>query len=283
MEKHYITIFYFFVITSKKKYSVQEKEASILNIKPKTENMKEKLALLSALFLLISFIMEAQEGIPQVTEVHEPIPPVVTPGVGTAPPSDAIILFDGSGLNNWEKSSGQAADWNVSNSIMTVVPGTGDIQTKQGFGDVQLHIEWRTPEVVKGQGQGRGNSGVFLMGRYEVQVLDSYDNHTYPNGMAASVYKQTIPLVNACRKPGEWQTYDIIFTAPIFNDHGRVTHPARVTVIHNGVLVQNNVEIWGTTEYIGLPTYTMHADKLPIRLQDHGDLVSFRNIWIREL
>ena len=245
--------------------------------------MKKYSVLLTVFLFLFAITMEAQQSIPEVTEVHEPVPPVVTPGVGTAPPSDAVVLFDGTDLAAWERSNGDSAPWNVENGVMTVEPGTGDIQTRQGFGDIQLHIEWRSPEVVRGEGQGRGNSGVFLMGRYEVQVLDSYDNHTYPNGMAASVYKQTIPLVNACRKPGEWQTYDIIFTAPRFNEQGRVSHPARVTVIHNGVLVQNNVEIWGNTEYIGLPTYTKHDDRLPLRLQDHGDLVSFRNIWIREL
>lgn len=246
--------------------------------------MKKNFVLLTTiLFLFTLLTMEAQQSIPEVTEVHEPVPPVVNPGVGTAPPSDAIVLFDGTDFSMWERSDGSSAQWMIENDFMTVVPGTGGIQTKQGFGDVQLHIEWKSPEVVKSEGQGRGNSGVFLMGRYEIQVLDSYDNHTYPNGMAASVYKQRIPLANACRKPGEWQTYDIIFMAPRFNEHGRVTHPARVTVIHNGVLVQNNVEILGGTEYIGLPTYTEHPDKLPLGLQDHGDLVSFRNIWIREL
>jgi hypothetical protein len=244
--------------------------------------MKQKSILLTAILFLFAMTMEAQ-SIPEVTEVHEPVPPVVTPGAGTAPPSDAIILFDGTSLADWERPNGETAPWKIENGAMTVEPGTGDIRTKQGFGDIQLHLEWRAPEVVKGDGQGRGNSGVFFMNSYEVQVLDSYDNPTYPNGQAASVYKQAIPLVNACRKPGEWQTYDIIFTAPRFNQQGRVTHPARVTVIHNGVLVQNNVEIWGTTQYIGLPAYTKHDDKLPIRLQDHGDLVSFRNIWVREL
>jgi hypothetical protein len=245
--------------------------------------MKTRSVLLTVIFILSALTMEAQRGIPEVTEVQEPVPQVVTPGDGTAPPSDAIVLFDGSDLSNWVNNKGEAAKWDVKDGAMTVVPGTGGIQTKQGFGDVQLHIEWRSPSVVKGEGQGRGNSGVFLMGRYEIQVLDSYENHTYPNGQAASVYKQHIPLVNATRKPGEWQTYDIIFTAPRFNEQGRVSHPARVTVIHNGVLVQNNIEIWGTTQYIGLPTYTKHEDKLPLGLQDHGDLVSFRNIWIREL
>ncbi len=245
--------------------------------------MKQRSVLLTAIFLLITYIMEAQDGIPQVTEVDEPVPPVVTPGVGNAPPSDAVVLFDGTDLSGWESRDGNPALWEVEEGAMTVVPGTGDIRTKQGFGDIQLHLEWRTPEVIKGEGQGRGNSGVFFMEKYEIQILDSYDNYTYPNGMAASVYKQAIPLVNVCREPGEWQTYDIIFMAPRFNEQGRVTIPARITVIQNGVLVQNNVEIWGTTRYIGLPAYTKHEDKLPISLQDHGDLVSFRNIWIREL
>ncbi len=238
---------------------------------------------LTFLFLLISLTMQAQRRDHEVTDVWEPVPPVITPGVGTAPPSDAIILFNGTNLNNWVSRDGGAPQWEVKDGAVTVKPGTGEIRTKQGFGDVQLHLEWRAPEVVKGEGQGRGNSGVFLMGRYEIQVLDCYENTTYPNGQTASVYKQHIPLVNACRRPGEWQTYDIIFTAPRFNDKGRVTHPARVTVIHNGVLVQNNVELWGSTQFIGLPQYKAHSMKEPLHLQDHGDLVSFRNIWIREL
>lgn len=238
---------------------------------------------LAPIFFIFTLTMEAQSGIPQVTEVQEPVPPLVTPGVLYSPPSDAIVVFDGNDLSAWERTNGEPAGWEVKDGIMTVVPGTGDIRTKAGFGDIQLHLEWRTPEVVEGEGQGRGNSGVFLMGLYEVQILDSYENHTYPNGQAASVYKQHIPLVNASRKPGEWQTYDIIFTAPRFSGNGRVTHPARVTVLHNGVLVQNNIEIWGNTKYIGLPEYKVHEEKLPLRLQDHSDLVSFRNIWIREL
>ena len=246
--------------------------------------MKKNFVLLTTmLFLFTLLTMEAQQSIPEVTEVHEPVPPVVTPGVDTAPPSDAIVLFDGTDFSMWERENGDPVPWNLENGAMIVEPGSGDIRTKDGFGDVQLHLEWRTPEVIDGDGQGRGNSGVFFMSLYEIQVLDSYDNHTYPNGMAASVYKQHIPLANACRKPGEWQTYDIIFMAPRFNEQGRVTHPATVTVIHNGVLVQNNVELWGETEFRGLPTYTPHEDKLPLKLQDHGDLVSFRNIWIREL
>jgi len=234
-------------------------------------------------FLIISVTMQAQRPEHEVTDVWEPVPPVVTPGLGTAPPSDAIVIFDGTSLDNWVDGNGNTPQWELKNGIMTVKPGTGDIRTREGFGDVQLHIEWRTPDVIKGEGQGRGNSGVFLMDRYEVQVLDSYENPTYPNGQAASIYKQHIPLVNACRPPGEWQTYDIIFMAPRFNDEGRVTHPARITVIHNGVLVQNNVELWGDTRFIGLPQYIKHSMNEPLRLQDHGDLVSFRNIWIREL
>ncbi len=245
--------------------------------------MKPHILTFVALFLLNSLTMQAQRRDNEVTDVWEPVPEVVTPGVGTLPPSDAIILFDGSNLDNWVGRNDQAVPWTLSDEIMTVVPRTGDIRTKQGFGDVQLHIEWRTPAEVKGEGQGRGNSGIFLMDRYEVQVLDSYENVTYPNGQAASIYKQHIPLVNACRKPGEWQTYDIIFMAPRFNDQGRIIHPARITVIQNGVLVQNNVELWGTTKFVGLPQYEAHSDKEPIRLQDHNDLVSFRNIWVRKL
>ena len=245
--------------------------------------MKLHILNFAVLFLLFSLSMQAQRRDNEVTDVWEPVPEIVTPGVGSAPPSDAIILFDGGNLDNWIGRNEQAALWSVSDGAMTVVPRTGDIRTKQGFGDVQLHIEWRTPAEIKGEGQGRGNSGIFLMDRYEVQVLDSYENATYPNGQAASIYKQHIPLVNACRKPGEWQTYDIIFMVPRFNEQGRVTHPARITVIHNGVLVLNNVELWGSTQFIGLPQYKAHSDREPIRLQDHGDLVSFRNIWVREL
>ncbi|MFW5753612.1 MAG: 3-keto-disaccharide hydrolase [Marinilabiliaceae bacterium] len=235
------------------------------------------------LFLSASFLGQAQKKDHELTEVWEPDPPVVTPGSATAPPSDAIVLFDGSDFDKWETPEGAVPEWTLEDGAMTVKPGAGVIQTKQGFGDMQLHVEWRSPEEIDGDGQGRGNSGVFLMGRYEIQVLDCYNNSTYPNGQTASVYKQHIPLANACRKPGEWQTYDIIFTAPRFNEEGRVTHSARVTVLHNGVLVQNNVEIWGTTQFVGLPQYKEHDMKEPILLQDHSDLVSFRNIWVREL
>lgn len=219
---------------------------------------------------------------PRVTEVWEPKPAKVDPGNGQTPPSDALVLFDGTSLAEWQSAAQGAARWEVKDGLLTVAKGTGDIKTTRTFGDIQLHIEWRTPAVIESEGQGRGNSGIFLQDRYEVQVLDSFDNPTYPNGQAGAVYKQHIPLVNATRPPGEWQTYDIVFTAPRFGETGRLISPARVTVLHNGVLIQNNVEIWGSTEYIGMPGYLPHG-KGAIRLQDHGNAVSFRNIWVREL
>ncbi|MEM6631226.1 MAG: DUF1080 domain-containing protein [Bacteroidota bacterium] len=237
--------------------------------------------------LLLSPILHAQEKQtkpkPEFTEQWEPVPAVIDPGNSQKAPSDAIVLFDGTNLEAWQHPSGDAPKWSVEDGAFTVERGTGMIRTKQGFGDIQLHLEWRAPSEVVGKSQGRGNSGVFLMGMYEVQVLDNYDNITYPNGQAASIYKQHIPLVNACRPPGEWQTYDIIFTAPVFGEGGAMKHPAYVTVIHNGVLVQNHVALLGPTEYIGIPRYKEHEGKLPITLQDHGNPVSFRNIWVREL
>lgn len=224
----------------------------------------------------------AQQMKPEETEVWEPEPAAVDPGGETRPPSDAVVLFDGTDLSAWSGTDGPAR-WKVESGAMTVVAGTGDITSKQAFGDVQLHIEWRTPAEVSGEGQGRGNSGVFLMGLYEVQVLDSYNNRTYSNGQAGSVYKQHIPLVNASRPPGVWQTYDIVFKAPRFKADGSVDSPAVVTVIHNGVLIQDHVVLSGPTEYIGLPQYKAHDSKLPIKLQDHDNPVSFRNIWVREL
>jgi hypothetical protein len=223
-------------------------------------------------------------GDPKLSEVWQPEPRVISPGrTSQDPPSDAIIIFDGRNLDNFQSVNGGAAKWTVKDGYLMVGAGTGNIQTKQGFGDCQLHIEWRTPDVVKGDGQGRGNSGIFLMGRYELQVLDSYHNRTYSNGQAGSMYKQYMPLVNASRGPGEWQTYDVIFTAPRFNNDSTVKSQARVTVFHNGVLVQNNVSLWGGTEYIGIPVYKMHSDHEPIILQDHGNPVCYRNIWIRQL
>ncbi|MEY3052146.1 MAG: hypothetical protein RLY31_1931 [Bacteroidota bacterium] len=236
----------------------------------------------ASLFSQVADQQATEKWKPQFTEAWEPEPRVVSPGIGTAPPSDAIVLFDGSSTDAWQHADGSSVKWTVSDGAMTVAKGAGGISTRQAFGDCQLHLEWQAPALVKGEGQGRGNSGVFLQERYEVQVLDSYRNRTYSNGQAASVYKQSIPLVNACRPPGEWQTYDILYTAPRFNADGMVVQPARVTVLHNGILVQNNFEIKGASEYIGLPQYQPHG-KAPLSLQDHGDLVSYRNIWIREL
>jgi hypothetical protein len=245
---------------------------------------------LLALLLMFAVLTQAQEkpdrvnGDPKLSEVWEPIVPVVTPGkTSMDAPSDAIILFNGKDFSAWKANKGTDIQWTIQDGAMTVKAGTGGITTKQGFGDCQLHIEWRTPAVVSGTGQGRGNSGIFLMGKYELQVLDNYNNRTYSNGQAGSIYKQTPPAVNACRPPGEWQTYDIIFIAPRFYEDGRVQTPARITVIHNGVLVQNNTTIWGGTEYRGVPEYKKHGLKEPISLQDHDNPTSFRNIWIREL
>jgi Domain of Unknown Function (DUF1080) len=214
--------------------------------------------------------------------------PVITPGkLNTDAPSDAIILFNGKDLSAFQKKNGGAPKWTLDpDGSFTDIKGAGDIETKQAFGNCQLHIEFRSPAEVKNSGQARGNSGVYMMGKYEIQVLDSYDNVTYSNGQAAALYKQYAPLVNASRKPGEWQSYDIIFTAPVFNDNGTLASPGRVTVIHNGVLVQNNVTILGPTDWVTKPKYEKHPGKLPFFLQDHGDdgnPVSYRNIWIREL
>lgn len=220
---------------------------------------------------------------PKVTEVWDLKPKKVAAGssAGEAP-SDAIVLFDGKDLSKWSKMDGSDARWEVKDGAVTVVKGAGDIKTKQEFGDVQLHIEWRTPVQVEGEGQGRGNSGIFLQERYELQVLDSYENQTYSNGQAGSIYKQHIPLVNASRNPGEWQTYDVIFTAPRFSENGRVATAACITVFQNGIVIQNNVQITGTTQNKGLPVYQLHG-KASLKLQDHDNPVSYRNIWIREL
>ena len=239
-------------------------------------------------FLLIAALfaycyLEAQITDPKATEVWEPEPRVVDPGDSFSDaPSDAIILFDGQNLDEWTNSEGGPAGWKVADGAMTVVKGTGIVKTKRHLGSCQLHLEWRSPSVVEGEGQGRGNSGVFLDGIYEVQVLDSYNNRTYSNGQAASIYKQSMPLVNAMRPPGEWNTYDIIYTQPVFNQDGIKTRPGYITVIHNGVVVQNNTEIRGTTPYIGLPKNPAHGDG-PLLLQDHGNPVSYRNIWVRQL
>jgi hypothetical protein len=223
------------------------------------------------------------QGDPSLTEVWNPVPQVVTPGANNQPPSDAIVLFNGKNLNNWETADGKTPEWDIKGDVLTVKPGKGSIQTKQGFADCQLHIEWRSPEVVTGEGQGRGNSGIFFQNRYELQVLDSYNNKTYSNGQAGSIYKQSIPEVNVCNKPGEWQTYDVIFTAPRFNNDGSVKTLAYITVFQNGIVIQDHYQIKGSTKYIGPPSYEKHPFMQPLTLQEHGNPVSYRNIWIREL
>ena len=242
---------------------------------------------IAAMCLGLASLPSAQEdprvADPADTEVWEPVPVVVTPGTGAAPPSDAIVLFDGSDLNRWQHRDGSDVRWSLADGAVTVMPGSGDILTRDAFGDVQLHLEWRTPKKIEGEGQERGNSGIFIQQRYEVQILDSHENRTYSNGQAASIYKQHSPLVNASRLPGEWQSYDIFFTAPRFAANGNVATPAYVTVLHNGVLVQTNVEIAGPVRHIGEPCYQPHPLKQPLQLQNHQNLVSFRNIWIREL
>jgi len=230
---------------------------------------------------------------PEETEVWTPAPPVVAPAstVGGAP-SDAIVLFDGRDLEQWVSAQDRSpAAWTVANGVLTVDKARGNIETKRAFRDYQLHLEWRIPADITGSGQARGNSGVFLASTgprdqgYEVQILDSYGNATYVNGQAASVYKQHPPLANASRKPGEWQTYDIVWRAPVFDADGAVVTPANVTVLHNGVLTQDHAVLAGETVYIGKPAYKAHGPS-PIKLQAHGDPsapISFRNIWVREL
>lgn len=217
------------------------------------------------------------------TDIYAPVPKVITPGksYGSAP-SDAIILFDGKSLDQWESANGGTPQWTVADGAVTVKPGTGVIQTKQSFGNCQLHIEWRTPSPAHGEGQDRGNSGIFLQSQYELQVLDSYNSKTYVNGQAGAIYKDSPPMVNVCRPPGEWQTYDIYYTAPVFNEDGSVKSPAYETVLQNGVFIQDHVPIKGKTLNSGIHYYEKHGP-LPLMLQDHGHLVSYRNIWIRPL
>lgn len=217
----------------------------------------------------------------KLTEDWSRKPEIIKPGKKNKPPSDAIILFNGKDFSMWTGRDG-VAKWKKRCRAMESNK-TGEIRTIQSFGDCQLHVEWRTPKKVVGNGQGRGNSGVFLMNRYEVQVLDSYNNETYYNGQAGSIYKQHIPLVNASRKPGKWQSYDIIFKAPVFDKDNILISPARMTVFHNNVLIQNNVEVKGPTSYVGQPRYVPHKEKEPLKLQDHSNPVRYRNIWIREL
>jgi len=254
---------------------------------------RTSLALALTWFSASSLLAQGAKGKPEDTEVWTPVPRVVTPGRAEgAPPSDAIVLFDGRDLDQWVSVNDRGpARWTVSGGVLTVNKPTGNIETKRSFTNYQLHLEWRIPEGITGSGQARGNSGVFLASTgpgdagYEMQILDSYDNKTYVNGQAGSLYKQYPPLVNAMRKPGEWQTYDIVWTAPTFRDDGTVATPASVTAFHNGVLVQNHADLKGETLYIGAPSYKKHGPA-PIKLQAHGDPsrpISFRNIWVRDL
>jgi hypothetical protein len=206
-----------------------------------------------------------------------PEPPVVSPGPVGGPPSDAVVLFDGKDLSQWEGGE----KWLVKDGVATS-RGEG-ITSKQSFGDCQLHVEWATPAKVTGSGQGRGNSGIYLMGKYEVQILDSYKNETYFDGQAGAIYKQSPPMVNACRGPGEWQSYDIIFHAPRFGADGSVTKKATVTVLQNGVVIQDHFELAGGTFWEQPPKYEAHPARLPLHIQFHGNPVRFRNIWIREI
>ncbi len=244
---------------------------------------------IAALISAMSFTHDTLAQVPSLDEwkVHDedrPQPPMVDPGPAqdpVPPPADAIVLFDGTDLSNWEKTNGKPAGWKVENGYMEVVKGAGAIRTKQGFGDVQLHVEWAAPN--SGDGQNSGNSGVFLMNIYEVQVLNSHGNTTYPDGQAVAVYGQYPPLVNASRPPDHWQSYDIIFRRPRFAADGALLRPARVTVLHNGVLVQDNVVLTGPTSHKKRPPYEAHPDKVSLMLQDHGEPVRYRNIWAREL
>lgn len=250
--------------------------------------------------LILTFGAVLLFGVPNISraqvdtkwKIHDPehpLPTVISPGTASTqdapgrPPSDAIVLFDGRDLSRWAHKDGSAPKWRVENGYAEVVAQTGYIYTRDSFGDCQLHVEFSEPTPPKGESQERGNSGVFLMGSYEIQVLDSYENKTYADGQAAAVYGQYPPQVNASRPPGQWQSYDIVFHGPRFDTSGKLLRPARVTVLHNGVLVQDNVELSGPTAHGMRPPYASHAEKLPLALQDHGDPVRFRNIWIREL
>ena len=254
--------------------------------------MKNRFLPVAGSMVLMLCAAPARGQIDTKWKIHDPdrpLPLVITPGTASTqntpgkPPSDAVVLFDGGNLAQWLDKDGGPAKWKVENSYMEVVPKTGNIHTKNSFGDCQLHVEFAEPVPPRGESQNRGNSGVFLMGEYEIQVLDSYVNKTYADGQAAAVYGQYPPLVNASRPPGQWQSYDIVFHGPRFDAAGKLLRPARVTVFHNGVLVQDNVELSGPTAHGERPPYKPGLDKAPLALQDHGSPVHFRNIWIREL
>jgi hypothetical protein len=225
----------------------------------------------------------------RVHDGDRPQPRKIDPGTASTaetpgtPPSDAVVLFDGTDLSHWRDAQGNPTRWVVRDGAMVCVPRSGMIYSKEEFGDCQIHIEFATPGQIEGSGQGRGNSGVFPFGRYEIQVLDSFDNPTYPDGQAAAIYGQYPPLVNASRKPGEWQSYDILFTAPRFREDGTLERPAHATVLHNGVVVHNHAEVLGPMAHQALPQYRPHPPKGPLALQDHGNPIRFRNIWVRDL
>ena len=246
---------------------------------------KKALPLVAGSIFLAAALWAVQDPWP-VHDPNRPMPPVVPPGPAgppVPPPADAVVLFDGKTTAQWTDSKGHPVRWKVENGYMEVVPKTGGIRTLKGFGDCQLHIEWMAPAPAKGTGQDRGNSGVFLMDLYEVQVLDCYENKTYADGMTAAIYGQFPPMVNACRPPGEWQTYDIVFHRPRFDGNGQLLAPVRLTAFHNGVLVHECAVPTGPTAHKARPPYKMHAEKLPISLQDHDHPVRYRNIWVREL
>lgn len=239
----------------------------------KLRRTKVSVLLVSGLVILLS----AAAAKEYKSGIVWPEPPIVDPGPAGGPPSDAIVLFDGTDLSQFEGGEG----WEVKDGYAEV-GGSSGITSKQAFGDCQLHVEFATPAEVKGSGQGRGNSGIYLMGKYELQILDSYDNKTYFDGQCGAIYKQQPPIVNACRKPGQWQTYDIIFNAPRFDEDGKLAKPAYVTALQNGVVIQNHFELQGGTSYVAPPAYTKHPSKLPFHIQNHGNPTRFRNIWIRE-
>jgi len=254
--------------------------------------MTSRSALCFSLLTIFAAAVLAAVTVPEIKwktgDRSRPLPPKVTPGSAStderpgAAPSDAVVLFDGKDLSAWQHTTGKPARWTVGSGYFEVAPKTGDLVTKQAFGDAQLHIEWATPSVTRGKDQEPGNSGVFLASTYEVQVLDSYENVTYPDGQAGAIYCQYPPLVNASLPPGRWQTYDIIFHGPRFSESGELLQTAQVTVLHNGVLVQDNVTLTGPTAYMQRPPYQKHG-KMPLKLQDHGQPVRYRNIWVREL
>lgn len=231
---------------------------------------------LTVLFALTVVVWSAPPVVEYKSGIVWPEPKVIEPGQSGSAPSDALVLFDGKDMSQWNGGE----NWIVADGVVTGAKES--ITSKQSFGDCQLHVEFATPEKVDGTGQGRGNSGIYLMERYEVQILDSYQNETYFDGQCGAIYKQQPPMVNASRKPGEWQSYDILFTAPKFDDEGKVAHPAYVTVLHNGVLLHNHLELQGSTSYTEPPAYAKHGEKEPIYIQFHGNPVRFRNIWIRE-